>query len=375
MKYDRRFYSYDRRKVADAEDLKPKLLAFERIVESLAQFEDKYRDKKDDWGEQISMGATTRATFSFVKKYGLQTLFWGLLQQYQMSNTDRRIIERASKTFSKKQVNRIRPEKAYETYTSHLKEYRLFLETARRVFNSGKLHTEDSETTSKAGCFTLVNAGGFSDKQMEDVQKVVEAATRKLKAKGLSKVCYGNIQVTNKIGKSNVLAFYYIQNDEMFVRGNLKGKQGPAEDTILHELGHRLHYKFLKSKDDQIKSIYKTLKGDENAILQNLMYDKDKHPKPGETMQSGRTTYVVDGVKVNNRYDYVVLLHDQKAPEQKASVLLKKWFQLEGGLASAGSFVSPYASKDYAENFAEMIDHYCQGTLPEGQVAMLEAVL
>jgi len=362
-------YDYDRQRIG-SNDLHKLLQTFESIVDTLAKNERRYKERRDDWIEQIQAGAEVRAALAHVKRHGIERLFWGLIQGYQMEPKDRKVIERASKAFSKSRLNRIRPEKAMETYEATLKEYRLFLETVKRVLNRGNLHTEDSSTVVPVGCITLINAGGFSTKQMGDVKKVVENAVRKLKARGLSKVCYGTAQVTNQLRQGRVLAFYQIDSDQLFIRGNLKGKQGLAESVVIHELGHRLHRKFLMSKNDEIKSIYKRLKGDHREAIRSMMRDPNQHPKPGSEFTQGRTTYVFGEVFLTDGYEEAVRIHDKADPAKKGHIKLKNWFKYEGG-----AFVSQYASTSFEENFAEMIAHYCQGTLPDDQVRMLETVL
>lgn len=365
-----RIYSYDRRRFASSDELITLLNQFQRGVDSVEKQQEAIG--VDDNYALLRTAYLIASAFKLFKQLGVGQLFLGLIQQYQMSSADRKVIERAAKAFARNSMRKPKPEQALEVFQKTTQGYRTYIETARKVLREGKTHTdEDSGTTLQAGCLTLVNAGGFNDKQMGDVQKVTENVVKKLKAKGLGRVCYGTAQVTRSIAGSKNLAFYLVGKDQLFIRGNLRGKQGFAEDTLLHELGHRLHYKFLKSKDDEIKAIYKRLSGDQKAILDAMERDKSQWPQPGETMQSGRKTYVVDKVTISTKYNYVVLMHDQKKPEAKASVALRKWFQYEKG----GSFVSHYASTDYAENFAEMITHYCQGTLPDDQVRMLETVL
>ena len=361
-----------RQKRGDVEDLNPLLRTFQAVVETLAKGEDAVLSTSEEYTTQIQAGTAVKVAFHFVKRHGLELLFLGLIQQYQMDAKERKIIERASKTFAKGSLRRIRPEKAVEAYLTTLKEYRLFLETAKSVLARGQKHNEESGTTFKAGPFTLINAGGFSDKVMEDVAQVVTKAAQQLTSKGLGKVCYGTIQATNTVGRSTrILAFYLVNKDEMFVRANLKGKQGPAITSIVHELGHRLHYKFLRSKDTQIQAIYRRIGDKNDERLRELSKDKSKLPQPGETIVEGKKTYRVLGVELNDRWEQVVRLELIDDPRQKARITLKGWFSNKG----ESEYVSPYAATSYSENFAEMVAHYCQGTLPNDQVEMLESVL
>lgn len=362
-------YSYDfRTKRADAEDYR-RLRVFEKIVDHLKTKESKVMNSGPYGVAEASVAV--KVAFEGVKKFGAAPLFLEILRQYKMAPKDRKVMETAAKTFAKGSV-RVQRSKAIETYVKMLKAYTLFLEVAQRVVAKGTLHT-DSDTTLTAGPFTLINTGGFDAKQMEVAQKVVIQAAKALQSKGLGKVCYGDIQITNSIDNSTrTLAFYLIGKDEMYVRANLKGKQGPAVTSVIHELGHRLHYKYLKSKDAELKEIYRSIKNQENAQLKEYLQDKSQHPKPGETIKEGRTTYVVTGLGYNRRtYEPTVELENEKDPNRKASLPLKAWFQNKG---HAMAFVSNYASTTYEENFAEMIAFYCEGLLPDDQVAMLKGL-
>lgn len=307
-----------------------------------------------------------------IHQLGIDGLFLALLQTYDLKGNLRKVIEQGSRSFAKTRTVRPRdPQKAMELYRKKLSEFYIFYDAAKKAVATAKPRAESNFL--QAGPFRLVNTGGFDNKTMEQVQKVVEQAAAKLQQKGLGKVCYGDVLVSNSVGRSpRVLAFYHIQSDEMFVRANLRGSQGLAIETIIHELGHRLHFKYLKSKDTEIERIYAKLMGDSREVAREVAMDKSKWPQPGETYQESRKTYVVDGVEYG-KGGLVVRLHNAQDPARKASLPLLAWVQSKGETVSA--FVSPYAKKNYQENFAEMIRYYCMGTLPEDQVQMLEAVL
>jgi hypothetical protein len=376
--YDRRkTYSYDRRIVADAEDITSFIEGFRRALEVMEKKWVELNATRDDKMTAYRAAVYIPSAFEVLQKLGkAHRIFWGILQQYRISAAaDRKLIEQASKEFAKDRIQKPKPEVALEALRKKLDLYRSYLEAADRIIKKGERHSDEAAgTLNTAGCFTLVNAGGFSPQQMADVVKVVEKASSLLKAKGFGKVCYGNIQVTNTVGRSStVLAFYVIQTDELFVRGNLKGKQGPAVSTVIHELGHRLHRKFLMSKDDQIKSMYQALlKGDE-AALKEAMDDKANWPQPGATHEESGKIYEVEKVVLNRNLDYVVQVHLKDAPNVKASISLRSWISVKG--LKKETFVSAYARTSDGENFAEMFDHYVEGTLPDGQVQMFEAIV
>jgi len=365
-------------RTADAESgLERQLESFESLVEALAKNEQDVLDKPDDWNVQVEASAAVGFTFRTIKRYGLELLFLGILKNYRMGTRDRQTIERATKTFTKNKMNRIRTHQAVAVYEKFLATMRSYLEAAKKVIASGKLHADEgADTKMKAGPFTLINTGGFSEEKMEEAAKVVEKAAKLLKSKGLGKVCYGDIQVTNTVKRSTrVLAFYMIHKDELYIRANLRGKQGPAVESVVHELGHRLHYKFLRSKDKEIQGIYAALKDDDERVRWKLREDPDLAPKIGVTISEKGSTYVVTGIGYRGNKPMIELALESD-PSYISRVSFENWYNLQNQNKGAGSaFVSPYAKTKYEENFAEMIAHYCHDTLPDDQVEMLETVL
>ncbi len=378
--YDRRKpedYNYDRRKVADVEDVASMLSSLQRALDIGDKKLSELNAAPSDSMTVPRAMAFVPGFFDVLKSHGnAQRIFWGILQQYKITSTlDRKLIEQASKEFSKDRLQRPKREVAMGVLKSKLELYRSYYDAAERIIKKGERHTDEgSGTTEAAGCFTLVNAGGFSPDQMADVAKIVEKASSLVKAKGFGKICYGTIQVTNKVGGGKLLAFYVLKTDELFVRGNLKGKQNPAVGTFIHELGHRLHIKFLMSKNDQIKSMYNALKNGEDGSVKELLGDKSKWPQPGDPYEEKGLTYEVDRVGLNQALNYVVFMHLKDEPKVRVSLSLQGWMVVNG-YRPKEVFVTPYARTDYSENFAEMFENYVLDTLPDGQVQMLEAIV
>jgi hypothetical protein len=368
--------SMSKARSANQEDVLPILNSFRRVVEVMEKKLGELEAAPSDSLTPFRAAVYMPGVFEVLQKAGVARLFWGVLQQYKIqSSKDRKLIEQASKEFAKGRIQKAKREVAMAVLKKKIDDYKSYLDAAERIINKGEHHLDEaSGTTEAAGCFTLINAGGFSPQQMADVVKVVELASSMIKSKGFGKLCYGTVQVTNTVGRSaQVLAFYVLQTDEMYVRGNLKGKQGPAVSTVIHELGHRLHHKFLHSKDAEIQSLYKSLlKGDE-AALADALADKSNWPKPGELHEEGGKVYEVERVGLNRSLDYTVEVHLKQDPKVKASIALRSWLNVKG--LKKETFVSPYARTSYGENFAEMFAHYVQGTLPDGQTQMLEAII
>lgn len=316
-----------------------------------------------------------KSTYDVFQRMGVPHIFFGLLKQYELPAAIRKKVELASRFWMKTRAQRPKREEAVESYQKTKDLYEGQLALAKQALAQASVHAEGGATRVKAGPFTVVNSGGFPQDSFTKCVSVVEKAAHLLQAKGLSKVCYGDVYVTNNINKSRVLAFYLLGKDEMYVRADLKGRETAAVETVLHELGHRLQHMFLKSNNAAIHAIYSNLKLKASLAKYDILKDPEKKPKPGDTLTSKGKTYVVDEI-LYSRNDYKVTLHLDGKPEQKASVSLAGYIEMKGIKTEGNSgFVSAYAATSPDENFAEMIAHYCMGTLPEDQVTALEALL
>lgn len=356
------------------------LQQFSKIVEGLAEHEARAKapgpDDDADFGVTMKVRVAVSVANTLIRRQNIDTLFLALLRGYTMQPPDRKVIERAIRTFSKRREPRIKREKSIETYLKVLGEYRAFLDSARRVLVGGQAHSEETKTTFGAGPFTLINTGGFPEATMLEAVRVVAKAAQQLTRKGLGKVCYGNVQITNTVGRSTrVLAFYRKDEDALYVRANLKGKLGPAVLSVTHELAHRLHFKFLKSKDRDIQLLHRELGRKDEERRHALTNDRSKWPAPGDTYEEKGVTYVVENVDYRSRSGLVVVLKRRDDPTRSARLPLATYIEETHPELKSGTFVSPYAGTDHEENFAEMVAYYCDDALPAEQVQMLEALL
>lgn len=321
-----------------------------------------------------------------MKRIDADDLFLSILQQYNnLPPKTRKGVEEAARYFAKTRILAPKNPEAINAYEKMLKTFRAFSVTAHDAIAHGKgVHQTEAEAPlekTKAGPFTLINTGGFDARVIEEVTKVVETATHLLETHGLSKVCYGDVLISNTVSRKNVLAFYLIEKDEMFIRANLAGKEHDAVKTMCHELGHRLEFKFLESKKRQIEGIYHSIdRKDSQArsdLLDKIWKDPALKPKVGDIMTEGNKEYVVTGFRYGR--GYVIELAYKDDPTKKAKIGLEAYATMTGLLPKdrtvPSGFVTAYAKTNANENFAEMIAHWCLGKLPEDQVEMLKSVL
>ena len=339
----------------------------------------------------ITFMARTMGSLQVFNHGDAHELFLAILQQYVLPPKIRKEIEVASKFFGKTRLQKPKTEQALETYEKYLKTFRAWRALAQDAITHGRPHGTEAgpeagaPTKIHAGPFVVVNTGGFPQKTMDECVKVVETAARLLQSHGLGKVCYGDVLVSNTLHRPNILAFYLVQKDELFVRANLRGKTNDALSTVLHELGHRLSYKFLSGKKQEIKRIHAQIarKADteRHDALSKVWSDPELKPKVGDLFTENGETYTVTGFDVAGGEIMVLLARqvaDAPGVTQRARIKLEGYARVKGLLPRAGThsgFVTPYAGTDEEENLAEMVAYYCLDKLPADQVEMLEALL
>lgn len=319
-------------------------------------------------------------------------LFLALLQTYALPVTLRKKVETISRFYFKKPKKPKAPSNtgmfsfwAIDLYESMLSVYLDHVDVAKDAIRKGKEHVEApaeggawTGTKMKVGPFTLVNTGGFPEKTMQEVADIVQKSTALIQSSGLGKVCYGDIQVTNTVhGTSKVAAFYLIASDELFVRANVKANWDTIH-TVCHELGHRYHKKFLPGGDRDVERLYRQMSGQEIQRKVNL---RDKKPQVGETFATKSGIYRVTGTTWA-RKGIQVLVELVSDPKVKGNISLEGWAALKGFGGrdvdkdpNFKGFVTDYAKKTPAENFAEMFAFYCMGRLPVLQSVPFEELV
>jgi len=323
---------------------------------------------------------------------GLSGLFLSILQQYDLQPKDQKAIEKLAQFYSKSGARKFKDfPTAFAKFPALLATSKTQLAITKDILGRSKIRSSDLDghKVMEAGPFKVINTGGFSLDVMKTCATVVKEAARLLSAKGLSKVCYGEILVSNRVNrKKEILAFYLPSKDEMFIRADLKGHEHDALGTMLHELGHRLQEKFLNSgiKKSEIYRMYRVIQGGHEAAeedaINKLLEDPATAPKVGDIVVDPKTQTELVFEKLGLRHGklsaYLHLKDEPVNPSNQISVSIKGWYQFRGvpiDVAKVGGFVSNYAATDPDENFAEMIDRYCQNKLHPTQVAMLEDVL
>lgn len=119
-----------------------------------------------------------------------------------------------------------------------------------------ELTSVEQENKIAAGSFEVLP---LSDKDGKTISEFALAVEKILRAEGFEKLCYGKLFSTASLG-GQAIADYSVGTDT--VRVSNKAKKGDeAIRVFIHELGHRLWYKFMtkeqqKAVQDKYKEVY-----------------------------------------------------------------------------------------------------------------------
>lgn len=211
------------------------------------------------------------------------------------------------------------------------------------------------------GPFVMHNTLHLADEKLASTISVVEKATLRIRSSNgkLAKVLYGDVFVVGKISQSRDLAWYYINDDSLYLRL----MSGLTEvRSLCHELGHRYWYKFLQGDAQrQWRTTY--------YVMKNTNVPKVELPKVGEPL----------GVSVKGHTEMPIV-------ESYGFVRGTRVINLVGGgavsvsgifgfleeKAVATKFPTPYAATKAEEYFAECFADYVGGTLAPEHVKLFE---
>lgn len=311
--------------------------------------------------------------------------FMGVLRSLVLPDALRKKVEAAARGWNKKpsrprKVTGIRSLDDLVWYERQTLALGTQLDLAQKVLAAGKGHTEapaddqaagEGGTRVKVGPFTLVNTGGFPPDVMKNMTEIVSKAVGLIQRSGFGACLYGDIQITNTLMRSTVMAFYSIKDDNLYIRANGKPEWDTVH-TVIHELGHRWENKKLRKNVPTI--LYMKVRGQE----------QEPPPPPiGDKVTAKGKTYEVARIEKGRGGTKVILREEGSTGVPRASIGLDGYYAFKGLNRRQRSqtdpnykgFVTDYAQKSPAENFAEMFAAYCMDELPVHQSVMFEELV
>lgn len=206
---------------------------------------------------------------------------------------------------------------------------------------------ESASQVSTVGPFKVHNTIGADAKQFKEIQGLIENSARSLATtRDFKKVLYGDVFVVGQLKQSNTLAWYNVNNDDVYVR-SLAKKGYDGLHSLTHELGHRYWYKFTSPEvKKNIRSLYYETQG-ANARSPSWVFN------PGDQIpikvRGVRGTPVVD--RVDDTFYYFT---------QGGQIAIRDVNRL---LLGFRAFPSMYAASSVEEFFAECFSFFVLGRL------------
>lgn len=305
-------------------------------------------------------------------------VFLGALRDYCLVPREREVIERVAAALQQKRVGGGRdPEKIKARMRVGIMDVGRAAEIVARKLAEGDACAKNE--CSVGGCFRVVNTGGFDKKTMDRATDMVAQAAKLVTEAGFAKVCYGDAYVTQKVSRANVLAFYDRGDDRMYVRSNpAEGEAGMEVETIVHELGHRLHNKFLpESVNVRMQEVF------DIWTRQYQMSDvtSSYEPKVGDTFEAGgprsKKRYKVVDVRGKTVSYRLLLPNGEVDPKYlPASFPVSKLSLMLGtGKRTHDSFPSDYARTKPSEMFAELFRAVVHKTATNEQIDAFKKIV
>ena len=319
---------------------------------------------------QIYFQSSVQALFRLV---GMESppalsMFLEVLREYRHGPQDRKALEAAAQLLGKSRVmtpgtTEGAKKKAYEL----LDILDRALDAVDRVLAQGDV-CEKNECA-LAGCFRVVNTGDFDDKTMRHALGLVERAASLVNAAGFTEICYGDAYVTQRLKRAAVLAFYMIEEDRMYVRAKpARGEETMEVETIVHELGHRLDFKFLTPEGQRLSA---RVFHDFTRRLDRSEIVGAKEIVVGHEFETGGHSYAVTHVVGRS----TVHVRRVDKPSVTGRMGWRAFQIMEGATVSDDPFPSVYARKNENEMFAELFRACVLGTATREQREVFDRIV
>lgn len=212
------------------------------------------------------------------------------------------------------------------------------------------------------GPFTVHNTLHLEEGKLQGTVSVIVKAMQKIKPfHKFNKVLYGDVFVVGQLRHSKSLAWYYNQDDTVYLRPQKTSEKELV--NLIHELGHRYWYKFLGAEAQrQWHSVYTILKRPVQVKL----------PEVGEplgVLVKGVDNPIVESYGRGNKgVPIVTIVGGQVFSATGVLSILE-------AEATERKFPTPYSATSVEEFFAEAFAHYIVGDLSEDHRVSLEGII
>lgn len=299
--------------------------------------------------------------FSYLIRDGV-LLAQAILGSREIPPGKTKAMELAARLVMSSKRTPLNPSKWWETNQRHL----VLLENAAKW----PAKTEGGASLFKLGPFTVHNTVGATA-DLEPTKKALERAIQaieKVPVPGIRKVLYGDVYIAARLQKASVLAWYYMNEDALYVRPHMKA--GPGEvHALIHELGHRFYKRFLSGEAEskwETRHMLMARFSGSNAPLPPL-------PKPGDIFPiqvKGEVGLpVVKEITFTPRGKRVIMF------ESGGGVLVDSFYSYAEKENTISSFPTRYAATSAEEHFCEALALRALGQLEGKHLKDFERII
>ena len=223
----------------------------------------------------------------------------------------------------------------------------------------------------KVGPFTAHNNLGVTGTALDTITDALKRAATLLKATNIpniEKVLYGDVMIVGNIAKSNHLAWYYKNEDVVYVRPFKK--VGVDElHRIIHELGHRYVSKFLPRQEfSKWSGYHQSLQWKRIDVSPKELHVGDEMPF---RIKGIKGTPVIQKIEEKPPMKTRMVYFSERVVTTEPSV--KMW--LRDAEEQSQKYPTAYAAKDAEEHFCEALALYAMGKLEEPHLANFKSII
>lgn len=221
------------------------------------------------------------------------------------------------------------------------------------------------------GPFTVHNTMGLAGADLEGIKDTVTKAVMLIKGlnvPGIDKVLYGDVMIVGRLSKGTTLAWYYPNEDAVYVRP-FKNAGFDELESLIHELGHRYTHKFIdKTTWESWRRYHQQLEWNAASVHTEL-------PKVGDALPFAvkgiKSPVIIQKIEREPGYPHpLYYLSDTKAVPGPS---LRKL--MDQVASRAATYPTPYSAKSADEHFCEALAYRAMGKLKEPHLNAFKAII
>jgi hypothetical protein len=233
---------------------------------------------------------------------------------------------------------------------------------------------DESDDRFTVGPFTVHNVMGLAGKDLEVIKDALARAVVLIKAlnvPGIDQVLYGDVMIVGKLKGGTVAAWYYIQEDVVYVRPFKHGGMDEIH-SIIHELGHRYIHKFIdKASWYEWQKYHDSVRWKKVDVNLKDLAVGDEMPFKVKGLKGVPVIQRIEQSAFNptSGARYIYFSDTKVYPERTVHGLIKNEEEQKQ------RYPTLYAATSDAEHFCEALAHRAMGKLKEPNLSAFKSII